>query len=158
MAGGHARVVRNLSAPAAQLRPRPLRAERAPAARPAPALAGARSMRPGPWLRLLSIASAAGVAAVVATGEWGLAHDVVANVTLVLLAAVVLCARLAYRNRRTLLTASGSAFLLFALAGLSALVGAPTAVHLGLGAASLVAAVVAAAVCARGGEPAPRAA
>ena len=47
-------------------------------------------MTPGPWLRLLAIASTAGVAAVVATGEWGLAHDVVANITLVLLAAVVL--------------------------------------------------------------------
>ena len=114
-------------------------------------------MSPGPWLRLLSIASTAGVAAVVATGEWGLAHDVVANITLALLAAVVLCARLAYRNRRTLLIASGSAFALFALAGLSALLGAPTALHLTLGAAALVAATVAAAVCARGGEPVPRA-
>jgi len=110
---------------------------------------------PGPWLRLLAIASTAGVAAVVATGEWGLAHDVVANITLVLLAAVVLCARLAHRNRRTLLVASSSAFVLFALAGLSALVGAPTAVHLSLGAAALVAAAVAAAICARGGEPVP---
>ena len=45
-------------------------------------------MTPGPWLRLLALASTAGVAAVVATGEWGLAHDVVANITLVLLAAV----------------------------------------------------------------------
>src|SRR6186713_3319926 len=115
-------------------------------------------MTPGPWLRLLAIASTAGVAAVVATGEWGLAHDVVANITLVLLAAVVLCARFAHRNRRTLLVASGSAFCLFALAGLSALAGAPTAVHLTLGAAALVASAVAAAVCARGGEPVPRAA
>ena len=115
-------------------------------------------MTPGPWLRLLAIASTAGVAAVVATGEWGLAHDVVANITLVLLAAVVLCARFAYRNRRTLLVASGSAFGLFALAGLSALAGAPTAVHLTLGASALVASAVAAAVCARGGEPVPRAA
>jgi protoheme IX farnesyltransferase len=115
-------------------------------------------MTPGPWLRLLAFASTAGVAAVVATGEWGLAHDVVANITLVLLAAVVLCARFAHRNRRTLLVASGSAFCLFALAGLSALAGAPTAVHLTLGAAALVASAVAAAVCARGGEPVPRAA
>ena len=115
-------------------------------------------MTPGPWLRLLALASTAGVAAVVATGEWGLAHDVVANITLVLLAAVVLCARFAHRNRRTLLVASGSAFGLFALAGLSALAGAPTAVHLTLGAAALVASAVAAAVCARGGEPVPRAA
>jgi len=112
---------------------------------------------PGPWLRLLAIASTVGVAAVVATGEWGLAHDVVANITLVLLAAVVVCARLAYRNRRTLLVASGSAFVLFSLAGLSALAGAPVAVHVALGAAALVAAAVAAAVCVRGGEPVPRA-
>jgi protoheme IX farnesyltransferase len=114
-------------------------------------------LTPGPWLRLLSVASTAGVAAVVATGEWGLAHDIVANITLVLLAAVVLCARLAHRNRRALLVASGSAFGLFALAGISALAGAPTAVHLTLGAAALVAAVVAAAVCMRDGEPVPRA-
>src|SRR3954464_2720957 len=114
-------------------------------------------MTPGPWLRLLAIASTAGVAAVVATGGWGLAHDVVANITLVLLAAVVLCARFAHRNRSTLLVAAGSAFCLFALAGLWALAGAPTAVHLTLGAVALVASAVAAAVCARGGEPVPRA-
>ena len=114
-------------------------------------------MTPGPWLRLLAIASAAGVAVVVATGEWGLAHDVVANITLALLAAVVLCARLAHKNRRTLLVASGSALGLFALAGASALLGAPVAVHFSLGAAALVAACVAAAVCVRGGEPVPRA-
>jgi protoheme IX farnesyltransferase len=113
-------------------------------------------MTPGPWLRLLSIASATGVAVVVATGEWGLAHDVVANITLALLAAVVLCARFAHRNRRTLLVASSTALGLFALAGLSALAGAPVALHLTLGAAALVASCVAAAVCARGGEPAPR--
>jgi protoheme IX farnesyltransferase len=114
-------------------------------------------MTPGPWLRLLSIASATGVAVVVATGEWGLAHDVVANITLALLAAVVLCARFAHCNRRTLLVASSTALGLFALAGLSALAGAPVALHLTLGAAALVASCVAAAVCARGGEPAPRA-
>src|SRR6185503_12756787 len=60
-------------------------------------------------------------------------------------------------NRRTLLVASGSAFVLFSLAGLSALAGAPVAVHIALGAAALVAAAVAAAVCVRGGEPVPRA-
>jgi protoheme IX farnesyltransferase len=111
---------------------------------------------PGPWLRLLAVASTVGVAAVVATGEWGLAHDVVANITLVLLAAVVLCARLAHGNRRTLLVASGSAFVLFSLAGLSALAGAPMALHIGLGAAALVATAVGAVVCFRG-EPVPRA-
>jgi protoheme IX farnesyltransferase len=114
-------------------------------------------MTPGPWLRLLSIASAAGVAVVVGTGEWGLAHDVVANITLALLAAVVLCARLAHRNRRTLLVASSTALGLFALAGLSALADAPVGLHLTLGAAALVASCVAAAVGARSGEPVPRA-
>jgi heme o synthase len=111
---------------------------------------------PGPWLRLLAIAATAGVAAVVATGEWGLAHDVVANVTLALLAGVVLTARLAHRHRRTLVAASGTAFALFALAGASALAGAPAGLHLSLGAAALVAAALAAAVCARGGAPVPR--
>jgi protoheme IX farnesyltransferase len=114
-------------------------------------------MTPGPWLRLLAIASTAGVAAVVATGEWGLAHDIVANITLVLLAAVVLCARLAHRNRRPLLVASGTALGLFSLAGLAALANAPVAVHFSLGAAALVASAVATAVCVRGGEPVPRA-
>jgi protoheme IX farnesyltransferase len=115
-------------------------------------------LTPGPWLRLLAIASTAGVAAVVATGEWGLAHDVVANVTLALLAAVVLSARLAHRHRQTLLSASGTAFVLFGLAGLSALAGAPVAVHFSLGAAALAASAVAAVVVARGGAPLPRAA
>ena len=114
-------------------------------------------MTPGPWLRLLAVASTVGVAAVVATGEWGLAHDVVANITLVLLAAVVLCARLAHQNRPTLLIASGSAFVLFSFAGLSALAGAPMALHIALGAVALVATAVGAVVCFRGGEPVPRA-
>ena len=115
-------------------------------------------MTPGPWLRLLAIASTAGVAAVVATGEWGLAHDVVANITLVLLAAVVLCARLAHRNRRTLLVASRLGLRpLRARRALGARRRAD-GVHLTLGAAALVAAAVAAAVCVRGGEPVPRAA
>jgi protoheme IX farnesyltransferase len=111
---------------------------------------------PGPWLRLLALASTIGVAAVVATGEWGLAHDLFANVTLVLLAAVVLSARLAHRNRRTLLAASGSAFGLFALAGLSALAGAPSALHLALGALALAGSAVSTAILFRGGEPVPR--
>jgi heme o synthase len=114
-------------------------------------------LTPGPWLRLLAVASTVGVAAVVASGQWGLAHDVVANITLVLLAAVVLCARLAHQNRPTLLVASGSAFVLFSLAGLSALAGAPMALHIALGAVALVATAVGAVVCFRGGEPVPRA-
>jgi heme o synthase len=113
-------------------------------------------MTAGPWLRLLAVASTIGVAGVVATGEWGLAHDVAANVTLVLLAAVVLTARLAHRNRGTLLGASSSALALFALAGASALAGAPAGLHLTLGALALAAAAVSAAVAFRGGVPTPR--
>src|ERR1044072_7054383 len=100
---------------------------------------------PGPWLRLLAVASTVGVAAVVATGASGLAHDVVAH-----------CARLPHRNRRPLLAASGSAFVPFSLAGLSALAGAPMALHIALGAAALVATAVGAVVCVRGGESVPR--
>jgi hypothetical protein len=81
--------------------------------------------RPGPWLRLTVVAATVGMAAVVATGQWGLAHDVAANVTLALLAATVLTTRLAHRDRHDLLSASASAFFLFALAGHAALVGAP---------------------------------
>src|SRR5262249_8693510 len=90
LAGGHARVVRGLPASAPQFRRGAVRDERAPTARPPTEAEGARGVTPGPWLRLLAIASTVGVASVVATGEWGLAHDVVANITLVLLAAVVL--------------------------------------------------------------------
>ena len=81
--------------------------------------------RPGPWLRLTALAGTAGVAVVVATGAWGLAHDVAAHVTLALLAATVLAARLAHPDRPELLVTAGTSFLLFSGAGLAALAGAP---------------------------------
>jgi protoheme IX farnesyltransferase len=102
----------------------------------------------GPWLRLTSLAAAVGVAAVVATGQWGLAHDVAAHVTVALLAAVVLTARLAHP---ALVAPSGAAFGLFGLAGLSALAGAPAGLHLALGALALAAAATATALAFRGG-------
>jgi protoheme IX farnesyltransferase len=108
------------------------------------------SPRPGPWLRLTAVAATAGVAAVVATGQWGLAHDVAAHVTLALLAATVLTTRLAHPDRRDLLGAAGAAFLLFALAGLAALAEAPGWLHIALGAGALAAAAVAAALAFRG--------
>ena len=110
-------------------------------------------MSAGPWLRLLALAGAGGVAVVVATGEWGLAHDVAAHVTLALLAAVALIARAAYPARAPLLRTALAAFLLFGLAGLAALAGAAGAVHLVLGGSGLVAGVVSAAVAVRGGRP-----
>jgi heme o synthase len=105
----------------------------------------------GPWLRLTTLAATAGVTAVVATGQWGLAHDVSAHVTVALLAAVVLTARLAYP---TLLVPAAGAFVLFGLAGISALAEAPAGLHLALGGLALAAAAVAAALAFRRGAPA----
>jgi protoheme IX farnesyltransferase len=115
------------------------------------------SPRSGPWLRLTALAAAACVAAVVATGNWGLAHDVAAHVTLALLAAIALTAWLAYRDRPALLWAAVGSFVLFGLAGAAALAGAPAGVHVALGALALAAAAVVAAAAFRGGVPAPRA-
>jgi protoheme IX farnesyltransferase len=109
--------------------------------------------RPGPWLRLTAVAATAGVAAVVATGQWGLAHDVAAHVTLALLAGTVLTTRLAHPDRRDLLAAAAAAFLLFSLAGLAALADAPAWLHVALGAVALAAGAVSAALAFRGGTP-----
>jgi protoheme IX farnesyltransferase len=112
-------------------------------------------MTPGPWLRLLSLLATAGVAFVVATGEWGLAHDVAARVTLALLTAVALAARLAHPR---LLGRAFAAVALFASAGLAALAGAPAGVHLALGGIALAAAALAAAAAFRRGTAVARAA
>jgi protoheme IX farnesyltransferase len=110
-------------------------------------------LKAGPWLRLISLAAVAGVTLVVATGEWALAHDVTAHATLALLFAVVLAARLAHPDSPRLLAAAVTAFVLFALAGVAALAGAPGGVHLGLGAVALTAAAVSAAIALRGDAP-----
>jgi protoheme IX farnesyltransferase len=115
------------------------------------------SLEVGPWLRLTALAATAGVAVVVATGSWGLAHDVAANVTLALLAATALAARLAHPDRPRLLWSAVASLLLFSGAGLAALADAPTGVHVALGAAALAAAAVCAAMAFRGGRPVPRA-
>jgi protoheme IX farnesyltransferase len=104
-------------------------------------------MTAGPWLRLTALAATAGVAVVVATGDWALAHDVTAHATLALLVAVVLAARLVDRR---LLRPALAALLLFSLAGLAALVEAPAAVHLGAGGLALAATVVATALVFQG--------
>ncbi|MGH3034546.1 MAG: hypothetical protein ACRDON_08320, partial [Gaiellaceae bacterium] len=112
--------------------------------------------RPGPWLRLTALAATAGVATVVVTGQWGLAHDVAAHATLALLAAVATAAWLAHRERAELTAATVGALLLFGAAGLAALAGAPAGLHLGLGAAALAAAAVATVLSHRGGARVPR--
>jgi heme o synthase len=113
--------------------------------------------KPGPWLRLTAIAATVGVAVVVATGSWGLAHDVAAHLTLALLAATALTARLAHPDRPELLWTAAGSFILFGAAGLAALAGAPTWLHVALGAWALAAAAVCAGVASRGGRPVPRA-
>jgi heme o synthase len=109
-------------------------------------------VRAGPWLRMTTLAAIVGVAAVVATGRWGLAHDVIAHVTVALLAAVVLTARVAYPR---LLVPAAGAFALFGLAGIAALAGAPDGLHLALGGLALAATAVAVALAFRRGAPAP---
>jgi heme o synthase len=107
-------------------------------------------VNPGPWYRLISLAATAGVAVVVTTGEWALAHDVAAHVTFALLAGVVIAARLAHPDRRGLTVLAGVALLLFAGAGHAALIGAPAWLHLVLGAAALSASATASVAALRG--------
>ena len=109
-------------------------------------------MNPGPWYRLTSLAATAGVTLVVTTGEWALAHDVAAHVTLALLAGVVVAARLAHPDRPGLALLAGTALLLFAAAGLAALHGAPRSIHVALGAAALASAGAASAAALAGGR------
>jgi protoheme IX farnesyltransferase len=113
-------------------------------------------VRPGPWYRLTALGATAGVALVVATGDWKLAHDVAAHVTLALLAGVLVTARLAHRERPSLAGSAGAAFAFFSGAGLAAHAGAPSWLHLALGACALAAASVAAVVALRGAAPVPR--
>jgi heme o synthase len=113
-------------------------------------------VRPGPWYRLTALAATASVAVVVTTGEWALAHDVAAHVTLALLAGVAVAARLAHRQRPELFASAAGSLVLFSLAGLVGLAGAPSWLHLGLGALALAAAAVAAAVSFRSGTAAQR--
>ena len=110
-------------------------------------------MRAGPWLRLTSLSATVGVAAVVATGNWGLAHDVSAHVTLALLGAAALSARLAYPAREDLLRPAAAAVVLFGLAGLAALAGAPAGLHLALGGGALAAAALSSGIVFRSGSP-----
>ena len=100
----HARVVHDLAAAAAQLRQRPLRDERAAAARPAAAPRGAAAMRtelaPGPWLRLSALVAAGGTLLAVISGAEGLgtAHRLLAALVVPPLAALVVSAWYAHRR------------------------------------------------------------
>jgi protoheme IX farnesyltransferase len=119
--------------------------------------------RPGPWLRLLAVSAAFSVGVVVATGEWARSHEASVLTALALLTAVWLCAYFGHPDLRTLQVASACALALFvvqiviggavALGGESGLAGGA---HIGLGAVSLAAACVAAALAFRPGVEAPR--
>jgi heme o synthase len=116
--------------------------------------------RPGPWLRLLAVAAAFSVGVVVATGEWARSHEASVLTALALLAGVWLSARYGHPDLRGLHVASSVALALFvvqiAVGGAVALGGGgATALHVGLGAISLAAAVVTAALCFRPGVEAP---
>jgi protoheme IX farnesyltransferase len=107
-------------------------------------------MTPGPWYRLTALGATAGTALVVTTGEWALAHDLTAHVTLALLAGVLVAAWFGHRDRPPLVVSAAAAAALFAAAGLAALAGAPSVVHLGLGALALAASAVSTAIAFHG--------
>jgi heme o synthase len=101
-------------------------------------------VRPGPWLRLCGVAASAGAALVVASGELGLAHRVLALVTLPPLVALVVASLLAHRR---LLPATGSALVLFVAAIATWWLGP---LHVALAALALASSLVATAALYRG--------
>jgi protoheme IX farnesyltransferase len=104
---------------------------------------------PGPWLRLTALAATASTALVVASGQLGLAHRVLAAVALPPLAALVVAGWVAHR--RLLAPAAASAGL-FGLAALAT--AAPY--HAAAAALALAASVVAAAATFHGFSPGRR--
>jgi heme o synthase len=101
-------------------------------------------VRPGPWLRLCGIAASAGAALVVASGELGLAHRMLALVTLPPLVALVVAALVEYRR---LLPVTGAALVLF-VAAVATWWSGP--LHVALAALALAASLIATAALYRG--------
>jgi protoheme IX farnesyltransferase len=109
--------------------------------------------QPGPWLRLSALAATAGVALVVATGEWARAHEAAVLGTLVLVLGVTAQVWFAHRDRRRLLAAAAAAVFVYLLqigvGGLVAWSGGAawaTSLHVALGAISVAASAIAAAL------------
>ena len=114
----------------------------------------------GPWLRVLAAAATVATAFTVASGDWTTTHYGSALVTLALVVAVFLAARLAHRERTDLVAASGLALAVYvaqiAVGALVAVVGDSAwanASHIALGGGSLAAATVATALALRGSHP-----
>jgi heme o synthase len=118
--------------------------------------------RPGPWLRLLSVAAAFATAVVVVTGEWARSHEASVLVALALLTGVFVALRAAHDGERAAVAAAGSALGLFvvqiavgALVALGGAAGWAQVTHVGLGAVSLAAAALGAVLVFRGRSPVP---
>jgi protoheme IX farnesyltransferase len=118
-----------------------------------------RHPAPGLWLRLAALAAAAGTAVVVTTGEWGRSHEAAVLGTLALTLGVAVAAFLGHRDRPALIGAAVASLVVFGLQiGLGALValtdtGWLGGLHVALGAISLAAATVSAALTLRPAGP-----
>jgi protoheme IX farnesyltransferase len=124
-------------------------------------VADARTV-PGPWLRLTALAATAATALVVVTGEWSRSHEAAVLGAFALVLAVAASAYFGHRDRPLLVRAAGIALGLFVLqigiGGLVSLADEPgwaRGLHVGLGALSLAACAVAAALSVRGGVALP---
>jgi protoheme IX farnesyltransferase len=112
------------------------------------------AIAPGPWLRATAAGAAAATAAAVATGDWdGAPHKAAVLAALALTVAVAAIVWFGYRGRRLLLAAAGLALALFAAQiAVGAVVAATdeaswaSGLHIALGAVSLAATSVMAAL------------
>jgi len=116
-------------------------------------------LSPGPWLRLTALAAVVATGLVVASGELGLAHRVLAIAALAPLVTLVVAAWVAHRR---LLRVTGAALGLFvaeiALGGLVSVSEASwlVSVHVGAAVLAFAASALAAAAVFRGGKRVPR--
>jgi protoheme IX farnesyltransferase len=118
---------------------------------------------PGPWLRLTALAATVATGVVVVTGEWARSHQAAVLGALALVLGVAAASYFGHRDLPALVAAALTALGLFVLQiALGALVwqldteGWTSSLHVGLGALSLAACAVTAALTFRGGVERPR--
>jgi protoheme IX farnesyltransferase len=123
-------------------------------------VATSRPAAPGLWLRLTALGAVAGVATVVATGEWARSHEAAVLGALALVLGTAAAAWFGHRDRPALVAAAATALWLFLLqVGLGALVSATGSaawtkgLHVGFGSLSLAASAIAAALTVRSAAP-----